>query len=810
MRFGGRGTAKTSLHWLSAGLLGSTVLASGSIAYAADAQAQADSGSTAVGELIVTAQKREENIQSVAASVQAIGTAKLSQLHVQNFNDYIKYLPSVSYQSQGPGYSNVYMRGVAADNQSNHSGSLPAVGTYLDEQPITTIGGALDIHVYDIARVESLSGPQGTLYGASSEAGTIRIITNKPEIGVFKGAADAEVNGVDHGSTGYNAEGFVNIPLGEKAAIRLVAWGEHDAGYIDNVPGTRTFQSTGITVNNSAFVKKDYNTADIYGGRAELKFDINENWTVLPTIIAQDLKSNGVFGYDPTVGDLKVQHFRPETNHDRWYQASLTVTGKIANLDLTYSGGYMDRRIDSQSDYTDYAFFYDQQFGYAAYFHNNAGQYIDPTQAIIGLDHFTKQSHELRIASPQDQRLRFIAGLFYQRQSHYILQDYQIKDLASGGANNLSVTGWPGTLWLTDQLRVDRDYAVFGEMNFDITPKLTFTGGVRVFKSDNTLKGFYGFSSDFSSHTGEAICFAPTSVDNGPCTDLNKEVKYTGETHKLNLTYHIDANKLVYFTYSTGFRPGGVNRNGNLPPYKPDFLNNYELGWKTGWLGNSVIFNGDVYYERWNDFQFSYLGLNSLTVVANAGDANIYGVESNAVWRVTHDFTLSAAGAFTDAKLAQDFCGGPSDCTGLPIQAPKGTRLPVTPRFKANATARYEFDVAAAHAHMQGSLVYQGASWSDLLIQAPLPPTVDSSVPGSGIYVPVRAALGQQKAYTTVDLNFGFEKDNWSVDLSLLNAFDTRAQLYRYAECTVQICGAEPYVVTNRPRTIALKIGTKF
>ena len=136
-------------------------------------------------EIIVTAQKREENIQNVAASVQALGTTKLQQMHVQNFNDYIKFLPSVSYQSLGPGYSNVYMRGVAADNQSNHSGSLPSVGTYLDEQPITTVGGALDIHVYDIARVESLSGPQGTLYGASSEAGTIRIITNKPEIGVF-------------------------------------------------------------------------------------------------------------------------------------------------------------------------------------------------------------------------------------------------------------------------------------------------------------------------------------------------------------------------------------------------------------------------------------------------------------------------------------------------------------------------------------------------------------------------------------------------------------------------------------------------
>lgn len=781
---------KSSVCWLTSGLLASTVLATGSVAYAAsDADA---SGSTAVGELIVTAQKREENIQNVAASVQALGTTKLQQLHVQNFNDYIKYLPSVSYQSAGPGYSNVYMRGVAADNQSNHSGSLPSVGTYLDEQPITTVGGALDIHVYDIARVESLSGPQGTLYGASSEAGTIRIITNKPELGVFKGAVETEVNGVDHGGTGYSAEGFVNIPVSDHAAVRLVAWGEHDAGYIDNVPGTRTF-STGITVNNSGFVKNNYNTANTYGGRAELKIDLNDSWTLLPTLIAQDQKSNGVFGYDPSLGDLKVQHFRPETNHDRWYQASLTITGKIANLDLTYSGGHMDRRIDSQSDYTDYSYFYDKPpLYYAAYFHNNANQYIDPTQAIIGRDHFIKDSHEIRVASPQNQRLRFIAGLFYQRQVHNIVQDYTVRDLAAGGPYNLSVTGWPGTLWLTDEKRIDRDYAVFGEMNFDITPQLTFTGGVRVYKSDNTLQGFYGFSADYSSHTGEAKCFGPTIVGHGPCANLDKEVKYTGETHKLNLTYHLAEGKLIYFTYSTGFRPGGVNRNGNLPPYKPDFLDNYEFGWKTSWLGNSLVWNGAAFYDRWRDFQFSYLGPNSLTVVNNAGNANIYGIESNVIWRPTHALTLSAAAAYTDAKLAQDFCNGAPVCDSSNTTAPKGEQLPVTPKFKTNFTARYEFDAMGLDSHIQGSLVYQSSSWSDLLRDD-------------------RTILGKQQPYTTVDFTGGFEKDNWSVELSLLNAFDTRAQLYRYTECTIAICGVgTTYIVPSRPRTIALKVGTKF
>ena len=793
-------------YLLTSTVAATTLLAMGGAAHAADAAAAASADTTTtLGDLIVTAQKREENIQSVPASVQAITTAKIEQLHIQNFNDYIKFLPSVSYQSQGPGYSNVYMRGVAADNQSNHSGALPSVGTYLDEQPITTVGGALDVHVYDIARVESLAGPQGTLYGASSMAGTIRIITNKPDTHGFSAAYDVEVNRVDHGGTGYSTEGFVNVPFNDSVAVRLVGWYEHDAGYIDNVPGTRDF-STGIHVNNNAFVKKDYNTATTYGGRLALKFDLNDNWTVTPTVIAQDQKSNGVFGFDPHVGDLQVQHFRPETNHDSWYQAALTIQGKIANLDLTYSGGHMDRRIASQSDYTDYSVLYDQQFNYAAYFYNNAHAFIDPTQAIIGRDHFTKDSHEVRLSSPSGDRIRFVTGLFYQRQTHYISQNYFINNLAT----SISVTGWPGTLWLTDQLRTDRDYAAFGEASFDITDKLTVTGGIRAFKSDNTLIGFYGFSAGFSSHTGEAKCFAPVSVDRGPCTDLNKEVKQTGETHKINLTYHFDSGKLIYATYSTGFRPGGVNRNGNLPPYRPDFLSNFEFGWKTSWLDNSLRFNGAVFYERWRDFQFSYLGLNSLTVVANAGNANVYGVESDLSWRPTSALTLNGSATYTNAKLAQDFCGGPANCAGLPIQAPRGTQLPVTPRFKANGTARYEWDAMSMRAHLQGSLVYQSSSWSDLLVQAPLPPTVDPNVPGSGVYVPVRAKLGLQRAYATVDFSAGVVKDRWSLEISLLNAFDTRAENYRYAECTIQVCGDNSYIVSNRPRTVAVRFGEKF
>lgn len=196
--------------------------------------------------VIVTAQKRTENLQEVPLSIQAIGTTQLEELHISDFEDYVRYLPSVSYQTFGPGFAQVYMRGVASGGDGNHSGSLPSVGVYLDEQPITTIQGALDVHLYDIARVEALAGPQGTLYGASSQAGTLRIITNKPDASQFSAGYDLEGSTMSDGGGGYLAQGYANVPLSPNAAVRLVGWKRHDPGFIDNVRHDRTLPDTGI------------------------------------------------------------------------------------------------------------------------------------------------------------------------------------------------------------------------------------------------------------------------------------------------------------------------------------------------------------------------------------------------------------------------------------------------------------------------------------------------------------------------------------------------------------------------------------
>jgi iron complex outermembrane receptor protein len=844
-------------------------------------RAQAAAGVPDQTEIIITATKREENLQNVPISVQAIGTRRLDQLNISNFEQYTKQLPSVSFQTAAPGYTTVYMRGVATGGDGNHTGSLPSVGFYLDEQPVTTIGGTLDVHVYDIARIESLAGPQGTLYGASSEAGTIRIITNKPDLTATYGRMDAELNTVAHGGQGGKLEGMINVPIASHIAFRGSAFYQRDAGYIDNVHGEFTFCGdpiqvpdtspdaepgdvvtvgcvrNGFHIDNSAFIKKDFNTNTTYGGRAALKIDLDDNWTVTPTIMHQHSKTMGVWYENEDLGDLQTVRYRKEPGVDQWTQYALTVEGKVGDFDITYAGAYMDRPNHATADYTDYAEAYDVYYepyggirNYLYYF-DDAGNPIVPLQYITGGYHFKKMSHELRVATPADKPFRVIAGAFYQHQANDILQEYHVDNLAA----DLSVNGRPGLIWLTKQKRIDRDYALFGEASFDITPQITLTGGGRYYKFDNTVFGFAGFGRNpafiqgqdndvppnaaGSSKTGVAQCFT-TSGDslrdsqlNGtdttlilegvlpgtPCINVGrfengtlkpKQSKGNGWTYRFNGTWKPRTGLMFYGTWSKGFRPGGINRQPGLAPYNPDFLVNYELGWKTS-LG-PLRWNGAIYHQLWQKFQFSFLGENSLTVVQNGRDARINGVETDINY-LHGGLSLTAAAAYTDAKTKGNICAVAADTTPncdliltaddptTPedeterdvITAPNGTRLPVTPKFKITGTARYTWSMGPGKAHGQIGVVHQGSAPSALK-------TEDEAV------------TGKLPAYTLVDLFAGYDWSNYNFEAFVTNVFDKRNQLSRFTGCG--LCGAVGFnqtrIVPGTPRTIGIRLGAKF
>lgn len=752
----------------------------------------------------VTAQKRTENLQKVPISIQAIGAEQLEQQQVADFDDFAQLIPSLSYQTQGggvfsgPGFVQVYMRGVASGGDGNHSGSQPSVGMYLDEQPITSIQGALDIHMYDIERVEALAGPQGTLYGASSQAGTVRIITRKPDPSGFASGYSVEASAINGGGIGNVVEGFVNAPINDSAAIRLVGWEKHAAGYVDNVRGTRTFPSSGITIDNAGRAEDNYNEADTYGARLALRLDLNDSWTITPAVMGQHQKASGSTGYDPSVGDLAVTHFYPESSDDRWTQAALTVEGKIGNFDVVYAFSHLKRDVDSESDYNDYAFWYDTLAGYGAYITDDSGALINPSQYIQAVDGYRKTSHELRIASPDDHRLRVVGGLFWQEQSHDIHQRYRIDGLSAAQ----SVTGFDDTIWLTEQDRKDRDEAVFGELSFDITDKLTATGGARYFRANNSLKGFFGFADWGWSSTGEASCVSQEDYEGAPCLSFDKQVSESGSLGRFNLTYEIDDKRMVYATWSEGYRPGGINRRGTVPPYVSDFLTNYELGWKTTWGDNRLSLNGAIFRQDWDDFQFSYLGQNGLTEIRNAAQARIEGAEIDLKWAATYNLAISGGFAWYDAKLTEDYCaetdaeGRPvAECFGpladSPDRAFKGSRLPVTARFKGNLTGRYTRDVGEYEAHFQTSVFHQGDRTTDLREAQ-------------------RNLLGDLDAYTLVDFSAGVRKGNWALDVFLKNAFDERTELARFAQCATLVCGNQPYTVTSQPRTFGVRFSQEF
>ena len=843
-------------------------------------QAQAAAGVPDQTEIIITATKREENLQNVPISVQAIGTRRLDQLNISNFQEYTKQLPSVSYQTAAPGFTVVYMRGVATGGDGNHTGSLPSVGSYLDEQPVTTIGGTLDVHIYDIARIESLAGPQGTLYGASSEAGTIRIITNKPELGVTTGRLDAEVNQVAHGGMGGKLEGMINLPIASRIAFRASAFYQRDAGYIDNVHGSYTFCGdtifdaegspigcvhNGFHVDNSAFVKKNFNTNTTYGGRAALKIDLDDNWTVTPTIMHQHSKTFGVFNvHEDLLPKLETVRYRKEPGVDQFTQYALTVEGKVGDFDITYAGAYMDRPNHSTTDYTDYSIAYDKYWepsggnAYVYYFFDDAGNPISPVQYIEGSNHFKKLSQELRVATPSDKPFRVIAGAFYQHQFNLINQEYHVDNLGA----LLSVNGRPGLIWLTREHRIDRDYALFGEASFDVTPQLTFTGGGRYYKFDNTVFGFAGFGRNpayitgpngkglpghpppnaaGSSRTGVAQCITTSGdslrdsqqfgtdttlildgkLDGTPCINVAdfvnghvvpKRSKGNGWTYKFNGTWKPHQGLMFYGTVSKGFRPGGINRQPGLTPYNPDFLTNYELGWKTSF--GPLRWNGAIYHQSWDKMQFSFLGENALTVVQNGRQARINGVETDINY-LLGGLSLTAAAAYTDAKTKGNICNASIDidpspeCTGTDakgdpdaISVPSGTRLPVTPKWKLTATARYTWAMGPGRTHVQVGVLTQGS--------AP-----------SAIRAEDEREQGKLPAYTLVDLFAGYDWSKYSLEGFVTNVFDKKNQLSKGTPCGAY-CGIPVDVANNplttdwnrivvgQPRTIGIRAGMKF
>jgi outer membrane receptor protein involved in Fe transport len=813
------------------------------LALAGPAAMAQEEQTTVLGEVIVTSQKRAENLQDVPISVENISNESIEQLNIQNFKTYTQYLPSVQTQQSmqtGGGYNLVYMRGVATGGDGQAITSQPSVGTYLDEQPITTIRGNLDVHLYDIARVEALAGPQGTLYGASSQAGTIRIITNAPDPSGFESGYALEGNYVDGEEFGYVAEGFVNIPMGDTTALRLVGWAKHEPGWIDNVFAERTYPGVAadplddLTIDNAEYVEENYNTSDIVGARAALRIDLGDNWTLTPTLMYQKSEQEGSWGDDvndfipEAAGENKVAHFRDEYFNDEWYQAGLTIEGSVANFDVVYSGNYLNREDDGSTDYSDYSYFYDDLYAtgyFAGLFVDNDGNPLNRAHSYTADDYYTKVSHEIRISSPLDKRVRGLLGFFYQKQYHDFHEEFgNLEGLADIMLMNYlepNSQQFPGVVYLNSMDRTDYEEAIFGTIQFDITDKFELSLGARFFDVENRVKGFFGFGLGFNpsgppsrndpgdiqpfepgdpavggsdtflpegqawSRNGEWRC--PSQVDrkDAPCVNADRNVTESDSVYRVNLSWKASDTALLYATWSEGFRPGGINRNPAVPDYVSDFLTNYELGWKTRLAGDRLQFNGAVFLEEWDDIQVAFQGLNGITQVENGPEAEIKGTEMSLDWLVTDNLRVSLAGAYYDSQLTSDYAP-----LGV-LKAPEGTPLPITAEFKGNLVGRYTFPLGGFDAYAQGSLAYEGSRTSDL--------DIDDA-----------AEFGEIPSNTFLDLAFGLGTEKYTIELFVANATDEDAPLFFDAECAPSVCGGQAYGVIPRPMTFGIRFRQDF
>jgi iron complex outermembrane receptor protein len=811
-------------------------------------------------EVVVTAQKRVEDVQKVPISIQVLNSEALENLHVTDFSSFAQYIPSLSYRSWGPGQTAFFFRGISSTNGTTqlHAGYLPSTGLYVDDIPVSTIGGNLDIHIYDIARIEALAGPQGTLYGASSLSGTVRIITNRPDPSKFEAGYDVKADKWKSGDPGGELEAYANIPLSDHAAIRLVGYYDYTGGYINNVYRQDTFQRFSpcnvntcpapgpgasvpeysnmadgfpnfdpITINNSNVVKNHWNTVETSGGRAALRVDLNDKWTITPAILGQYQKSEGDFAYDPKFGDLNVADYFHPFNKDGWYQAALTVEGKISNWDALYSGGYFERSVHNLVDYSQYSVAYDQKAIAISYAYTRFLQCPDftanctkatggqllarPVQYTNNRDQYTKFSNELRITSPADYRLRAIFGAFYQKQTDEIRAEFNVPNLPVF----YQVTGQQNVYYLSQMPRADHDYAVFGDLTFDVTEKLKLIGGIRFFWVNNTLNGFFGFNDNGYSSHGEALCLAegnpilttPGNYNSGnlPCVNTNKKVVENGETHRISLQYQFDPDLMMYGTYSTGFRPGGNNRLPTANPYTADTLTNYEIGWKTTWA-HKLRFNGAVFYEKWYSAQTAVQGQSGITSIVNTGNAKSEGIEMELNWQTTEHLNLSAnATVLIKDETTTIFCepdyntgATRSTCVDNPGQRPQvaaypGTRMPGIPLYKANGIARYQFEMGAYNSFVQGTVVYQSGT--------------TYSLENTSVYA------GETKAFGTFNLSAGIGRNSWTLQAYIDNLFDERGQLGKNSECNddpLHYCLLNAHVLPVAPMQFGLKFGQRF
>ncbi len=763
--------------------------------------------SDALEEITVTARKRSENLQDVPQSIDVFTSKDLENLQISRFEDYAMKSPSISFISTGPATQMFFMRGVS-DGSNPNVVNTSSTGFFLDDMSMSFYGTIPDLHQYDISQIEVLNGPQGTLYGAGSMSGAIRLTTAKPDPNAFSAGVDVDVGKVQDGGVNHVYEGYVNMPIIDgKTAIRLSVYATHDGGFIDDLLTTRQWVN-GVVSTNAQWARNNYNTQNIDGGRAAIKQIFSDQWSAVLTSGYQSQRHVGAWDQDPKYGQREVSRFAPENGSDYVKTLDLHVDGDVGIADLVFASTYQQQATHQVNEYSEYV-----QYSTVAPFtapfiqsfaceHGptiwgaNAGDATvpfsgcsDPAQYYVYDNNTQRWSDEIRLQSKPGERLQWLTGLYWEKTKDTYSLFYAMPGIKPNGDAYQAAISYYNTYyndkpasplpneWYSYKSRFDYlDVTEFADLTFNITDKWSVEGGVQHYKSSFTSGSLYaGYFWNAKD----------------PTYDTGNSKKFNA---KAGLNFKATKNLLLYGIFSQGFRDGGANTGlgesctakGAPQTFKPDTLNNFEVGWKSTLLDGRMTWNGAFYLMNWKGYQAPVfdLAICPSGFNANLGNARIYGSESNIDYKIAEGLNIQISGSYNDSHLVTNTFQNP-DFVVVP-----GERLPYVPYFNYSANARYEKPVTSTlKGYAQFDIAHKGDMWSDLRI-------TDAHGFGRSL----------QPSYDISNLRFGVQGPNeaWTAEAYVTNLFDKNAIIY------TNTANYDRRNTTNEPRIFGLRVSYRW
>jgi iron complex outermembrane recepter protein len=774
------------------------------------AVAQESQTDAVLEEVIVTATKREQSILDVPFSVNALTIDEIRRSGAASLEDLSRNVAGLSLQNLGPGQSQVAIRGVSAGQiVRDQPGVKEQVGVYLDESVISLSLFTPDFDLFDLNRVETLRGPQGTLFGSGSIGGTIRYITQQPNLSKFESTVEVNLNTVTDGDTGGHLKGMVNIPLSEgRAALRLVGYATEYAGFID-------------ATREGGGVREDVNGGSRRGGRIALSFAPTETLTITPRVIYQEIETDGfnrqeVFNLyanpftttrPPVVQPERTQHLLlDEQFTDETLIADVVVGAELGPVDLTFVSSYTDRSILVSRDASALTGSVSIDLGYPT-----AGVLLPSN--LRDTTELEQMTHELRFASNGDGRLQWVAGVFYSDTNREYAQRLPtpgyaaVTDATLGMGTSAAVAnGFPN---LDSPFNSDLPYdieqiAVFGEATFDMTDRFALTVGGR----------FYDFEEQRSITTGGLFANGDNQSDT---------TESDGFTPRVLARFKLNDRLTLNAGAAQGFRLGGVNDPllatlctpadraifGGFQSYEDETMWNYEVGLKSR-FDNGLTMSAAAFYADITDLQVTLdAGSCSSRISFNVPEAHSAGLEFELSGRLAESFGLSIAASYAQSEFDTTVVDGMGAVIG---GIAKGNRLASVPEFQATAAGTYYFPLAWGGGDTEGYVSAALQHVGDRITQP------SDQLAGAGNFtsrLPFGGATGtavtsldlELDAYTLFNLSAGVVRNNWEAILYVQNVTDENVNLAFDRERGGR---ARLGFATNSPRTIGLTFRMNF